>query len=234
PAGPYFGDDGRQQAVRGFLGEQYFSFRGDATWSVSDRGAPAVLVARCDHRGDVALRNLTGPPFAEQRLSCRVPSGDHFEGALPLTADQARLLLAGGGGNNVAVRPSSGGDWTVGVLSPKFPDTMARVEVSNGLTGFDGSAGGTIRQVAPDFVQTRGLGVTVFCVRGVRLELRVSGRPLTTVSCDDDAQVVAPGLVSVVVPDRVATAAGMVPGRPVTVDVRSVGRQTGQWTVAIN
>ena len=82
PAGPYFDDDGTARAVPGYRGSGYFTFTGAAQWSLS---VPVpqlahVIVARCEHRGDLDL----GDGGPEQRLSCRVPVGDHYEGALVL------------------------------------------------------------------------------------------------------------------------------------------------------
>jgi hypothetical protein len=229
PAGPYFGADGRATAP-GFRGEQYFTFTGDATWSVLARNLPVVVVARCDRRGDLSLRNVSAPAVRRQ-LSCRVPAGDHYEGALPLTADEAQKLLAGSGAN-VSVRPSSGGDWTVAVLYPKYPDSIDRSSVRDVFSGFDHPRGGTFRQLIPSFDEARAFSITVVCVRDVQLEFRVSGRLLTTVTCDEDADVIAPGLLGVLITDRTATAAGLVPRQTVTLEVRSTGRQTGQWAVA--
>jgi hypothetical protein len=72
--------------------------------------------------------------------------------------------------------------------------------------------------------------VVAVCVRDVRLELTVRGRPLATLACDD-AQVSAPGLVNTGIGAGAARALGLRGLQRVTIDVRSVGRQTDQWAV---
>jgi hypothetical protein len=100
PSGPYFDEDGGPLTVPGYRGSAYFMFSGDDSWSalVPFPWLPHVIVARCQHRGDLGLGD---PGVAERRLSCRVPVGDHFEGAL--------LSPAGGnaGPSEVSLRPGS-------------------------------------------------------------------------------------------------------------------------------
>lgn len=191
------------------------------------------MVARCAHAGDLRLRNVSGSG-PELRLRCRVPVGDHWEGALPLDPNQVGVLLAAApAGGNVAVRPSSLGSWTVGLLVPNYAASIEREQVAAALfSGFDHPAGGPLTVTIPDYIrQQHEFVVVVFCVRDVRLEFRVAGRPLTTVACTDEADPVNHGVVTVQVPERTLTALGLRPLQKVTVDVRSTGRQTSEWAV---
>jgi hypothetical protein len=223
PAGPYFGDDGGSRTVSGYRGSGYFTFTGTARWSVPVSLPGLVVVARCEHRGDLTLAGLTG---TEQRLSCRVPVGNHYEGALPVP----------GGGRptpvDVAVRPGSGGGWTVGLLQPLFPDRLTPANVAGSLlTGFGAPGGGRMTITVPSGVDNGvPMMVVAVCVRDVRLELTVRGLPLATLSCDDD-QVSAPGLVNAEIGPGVVHALGLRGLQRVAIDVRSVGRQTDQWAV---
>jgi hypothetical protein len=85
PAGPYFDDAGTPRSVAGYRGASYFPFSGPTTWSLPVRPfvERIVVVARCAERGDLTLADLTGPG-STPTLSCRVPVGDHYEGALLL------------------------------------------------------------------------------------------------------------------------------------------------------
>jgi len=231
PTGPYFADDTTSHPVKGYRGGQYFAFDGDATWSVIP--SAGVVVARCEHAGDLRLRNVSGSG-PELRLSCRVPVGDHWEGALPLDPNQVGVLLAAApAGGNVAVRPSSLGSWTVGLLVPLYAGSIGREQVPGALlSGFDHPAGGPLTLTIPGLVrEAHGFVVVVFCVRDVRLEFRVTGRLLTTVACTDEADPVNHGVVTVLVPEETVTALGLRPLQRVVVDVRSTGRQTDQWAV---
>jgi hypothetical protein len=224
PAGPYFADDGAARSVRGYQGSGYFAFAGAARWSLSlpAPNLPYVIVVRCEHRGDLEL----GVSGAERRVSCRVPVGDHYEGALPLTA------ATGPRSEEVPVRPGSGGNWTVGVLQPLFPDRLTREEVPDALlAGFGSPGGGRMTVALPSTVDTAGtMVVAAVCVRDVRLELTLDGRPLAEIGCDD-AHVSAPGVVMAQVPAGTVRALGLRGLQRVTIDVRSVGRPTGQWAI---
>jgi hypothetical protein len=227
PAGPYFADDGASTHVPGYRGSAFFTFSGDARWSVA-RPLPAlqrVVVARCEHPGDLTLAGLAG---ADRRLSCRVPVDDHYEGALPLPGDAG----AGSGATDVAVRAGSGGSWTVGVLEPLFLDRITPGDVRGALlAGFGSPGGGRMTVTLPGTVDTATTAVVVaVCVRDVRLELTVGGRPLARISCDD-AHVSAPGLVTAQVSAATVRTLGLRGLQRVTIDVRSVGRATDQWAI---
>lgn len=233
PPGPYFTSGAEPVSVRGYHGGQYFTFSGDSTWYTAPVDASrTVVVARCEHRGDLVLRDGAGAG-PELRLSCRVPVGDHWEGARPLDAAQTRTILgATSSGAAVTVRPSSAGLWSVGVLEPLYPDAISRQQVRQYFNGFDHPAGGPYRITVPGTLgDAHGFGISVYCVQDVRLEFRVSGRLLATAACSGDATAVQSGGMSVFVPERTATALGLRPGRPATLDVRSTGRQTGQWAL---
>jgi hypothetical protein len=227
PAGPYFGDDGSSRAVPGYRGSGYFRFSGDASWNVSPWFPllSHVIVARCEHRGDLGIGE---PGAAQRRLSCRVPVGDHFEGALPLPAGAG----AGGDAGEVAVRPGSVGSWTIGVLEPLFPERITPADVRGSLlTGFGSPSGGRMTVTLPGTVDSGGtLEVAAVCVRDVRLSLSIAGRPLTVVSCDD-ASARVPGLVTAQVPPETVRILGLRGLQRVTIDVRSVGRSTDQWAI---
>jgi hypothetical protein len=181
-----------------------------------------VVVARCEHPGDLQL----GDRGAEWRLSCRVPVGDHYEGALVLSAG------TGPGSGDVAVRPGSGGSWTVGVLQPLFPDRITAGNVPGALLdGFGSPGGGRVTVTLPSTVDTAATaGVVAVCVRGVRLELTLGGWPLVEISCDD-AHAAGPGLVTAQVPAGTVRTLRLRGLQRVTIDVRSVGRQTEQWAI---
>ena len=231
PAGPYFGDGGTSRTVTGYRGSSYFTFSGPATWSVAVRPfiERAVVVARCAERGDLTLADLTGPGSAP-KLSCRVPVGDHFEGALLI--DPSRL--AGNSRDStvmtVRLRPGSGGSWSVGLLEPLYPERITADQVRGDLLdGFTSPGGGRIQVTVPiHFRFRRQLSVTAVCVRDVRLQLTLDGRPAGVVVCDD-ASVEVYGQVTFAVSEPVA--AGLRGGQRVTIDVRSIGRRTDQWAI---
>ena len=224
PAGPYFDDAGAARAVPGYRGSGYFTFTGDARWSLSLPlpALPHAIVARCERRGDLAL----GIPGGERRLSCRVPVGGHYEGALLLPAG------AGAGPGDVAVRAGSAGSWTIGVLQPLFVDRLTPEDVRGALlTGFGSPSGGRMTVTLPGTVDTGTTMVFVaVCVRDVRLELTVGSRPLVEISCDD-AHAFARGLVTAQVSAGTVRTLGLRALQRVTVDVRSVGRSTEQWAI---
>jgi hypothetical protein len=224
PAGPYFDDDGTARAVPGYRGSGYFTFAGAARWSLSlpEPALPRVIVARCEHRGDLEL----GLGGGQRRLSCRVPVGDHYEGALPLPAGP------GPGSAEVAVRPGSGGGWTVGVLQPLFPDRITPANVPGALiAGFGSPGGGRMTVTLPSTLDTATtMVVNAVCVRDVRLELTLRGRPLVEISCDN-AHVSSPGVVTAQVSAGTVRTLGLRGLQRVTIDVRSVGRSTGQWAI---
>lgn len=229
PPGPYFADDGTSKSVRGYSGEHYFTFTDRRTWGVVSRPVPVTVAARCDRPGDLTLsaESAGGVTPPDVRLSCRVPVGDHFEGALPLTALQRF-------GGLVDVVPGLGsGSWTVGLLTPLYPDRFDPAQLTTKLiNGLGHPAGGSFRVTIPGTVpQAHGFGVDVLCIRDVRLEFLVSGRLLTTVNCTDDAKVVSPGYIGVLVPERTLTGLGLRPRQVVMMEVRSTGRQTDQWSV---
>jgi hypothetical protein len=209
--------------VPGYRGSGYFTFSGAAQWSLS-LPAPElghVIVARCGHPGDLQL----GDRGAEQRLSCRVPVGDHYEGALVLRAG------AGPESGEVPLRPGSGGRWSVGVLQPLFPDRITPANVPGALLdGFGSPGGGRMTVTLPSTVDAGAAEVVAVCVRDVRLELTMGGRPLVEISCDN-AHAAAPGLVTTQVPAATIRALGLRGLQRVTIDVRSVGRQTEQWAI---
>jgi hypothetical protein len=233
PAGPYFTDDGTSRAVDGYRGSAYFAFRGDAEWSVpvSFPGLRHALVARCTDRGDLQLANrvAAGPALV---LRCRVPVGDHYEGALPIDETAyTRLVGKPEGSATVNVRPGSPGDWTVGVLEALFPDRIGPANVAGALlSGFGAPTGGQIPVTVPtSLTTTRSLIVTFVCGRGVQLELTVDGRPAGVATCDD-AHVTGPGLVSYAIGDPVLQQLGLREGQRVSLGVRPV-RPTDQWAV---
>ena len=85
---------------------------------------------------------------------------------------------------------------------------------------------------APATVDTAGTMVSSrWCVRDVRLELTVGGRPLAGISCDDAHAAASPGLVMAQVPAGTIRALGLRGLQRVTIDVRSVGRQSEQWAI---
>jgi hypothetical protein len=230
PAGPYFAADGRPESVAGYRGSSYFAFSGDAAWSASINftALSHVVVARCDHPGDLGLSGLGG----QLRLSCRTPVEGHYEGALTVVPEKAVMFTRSATGGNVRVRPGSPGRWAVGLLQPLFPDRLSRAEVAGAdLTGFADPAGGRVSAVVPGPVE-QGLSVRVTCVRGVRLELTVAGRELGVARCED-AAVDVYGNVSLTVRAPALRELGLRPGGPVTVDVRSTGRRTAEWAVTV-
>lgn len=236
PAGPYFDDAGTPLSVPGYRGASYFPFSGPTTWSLPVRPFDErfveriVVVARCAERGDLTLADLAGPG-STPTLSCRVPVGDHYEGALLL--DPRRAAGAGAQDSTVAtvrLRPGSGGAWAVGLLEPLFPDRIGADNVRGSqLDGFASPGGGRIPVTVPSyFSSSRGLFVTVVCVRDVRLELTLDGRAAGVVVCDD-ASVEVDGVVTFAIREPVVT--GLRAGQRVSLDVRPVGRRTDQWAV---
>jgi hypothetical protein len=232
PAGPYFDDAGTPRSVAGYRGASYFPFSGPTTWSLPVRPLVerVVVVARCAERGDLTLADLTGPG-STPTLSCRVPVGDHYEGALQV--DPRRAAGAGAQDSTVAtvrLRPGSGGGWAVGLLEPLFPDRIGADNVRGSqLNGFTSPGGGRIPVTVPSDVRSpRGLLVTVACVRDVRLQLSVDGRAAGVLMCDD-SHTESYGLVTFTIPEPIV--AGLRAGQHVSLDVRPVGRRTDQWAV---
>jgi hypothetical protein len=239
PTGPYFGDDGEPRRVAGYSGSTYFAFRGDAGWALAGNypPRPAVVVARCERRGDLTLRDLVGPG-TEQRLSCRVPVGGHYEGALLLNRWPTGPGATGTPAVvTAAVRPGSSGDWMVGVLQPLYPERLTAADLRrpllNGrralLDGFRSPAGGEIPlTLSSDFTFGRGVFVMATCVRGVRLRLALAGRDAGELTCDDRSATLF-GLVNY--PIRDPFVAGLRPGQRITLEVRPVESRNGQWAI---
>lgn len=231
PAGPYFGEDRSAQSVPGYRGSGYFSFRGTDAWAFLPPvpPLPQVIVASCEERGELTLRNLTGPG-SQQRLSCRVPVGDHFEGALPLRTGQ----VVSGPGQLVPVTvdlaAGSGGAWRIGVLEPTYPQRLTAADLGRYLLdGFTSPAGGTVPVVLSSNIQfTRGLTVFATCVRGVQLRMTLAGRDAGALTCDDKSSH-AYGLAQHSITERVV--AGLRSGQRVTLEVRPVGPRNDQWAI---
>jgi hypothetical protein len=226
PAGPYFGDDGTSRTVPGYRGSGYFTFGGDAVWSynVPFPMLPVAIAVGCERRGDLTLRGLGD----DRRISCRVPVGDHYEGALLLPARFGGVLSKASVPTDVHVQPDSPGRWQVGVLQPLFPDRLTAADLSGQLSGYEP---GRIDLVVPSyFQQNRTLTFFAECVRGVQLEIRISGRPAGTLNCvdrnlDDD------GLVEFQIRDPDATRLGLRPLQHFLVDVRQVAGAPKQWAI---
>ena len=225
PTGPYFGEDGGPLTVPGYRGGSYFMFTGDDSWSllVPFPHLPHVIVARCQHPGDL---RLDAAGAAQRRLSCRVPVGDHFEGALLSPAG------ASAGPSEVSLRPGSGGNWSIGILQPLFPERITPANVRGSLlAGFGSPSGGRVTVTLPSFLDaSTPMAVMAVCVRDVRLALSIAGRTLTVLSCNDES-VSGPGLVTAQVPAETVRRLGLRGLQRVTIDVRSVGRQTDQWAI---
>jgi hypothetical protein len=229
PAGPYFSDDGESAAVPGYGGSNYFAFTGAAGWSFATQfsGLRHVIVARCERPGDLTLRGLTDAG-SEATLSCRVPVGDHYEGALPLAPDATPSRPDGGPvSTTVDLTPGSGGRWNVGVLEPLFPDRITPADVPDSLLdGFTSPAGGPITVTVPgNFRYTRRVTVVAQCVRGVQLAVTVAGRRAGLVDCAAGRPVVY-GVVYGSVSDP-----SLVAFQRVRLDFRQVAGPSGQWAV---
>lgn len=231
PAGPYFDDAGTSRTVPGYRGRGYLTFSGAATWSLAVRPfvERVVVVARCAERGDLTLTDLTGPGSAP-KLSCRVPVGDHYEGALVLDPKRVAGADQGSTATTVRLRAGSGGTWAVGLLEPLYPDRFSPADVSGSLLdSFTSPDGGRIPVTVPnDFRFGHGLFVTVVCVRDVRLQLSVDGRAAGVLVCDD-AHTESYGLVTFAIGEPAVS--GLRAGQRVSLDVRPVGRRTDQWAV---
>lgn len=228
PAGPYFGDDGDSRTVPGYRGSGYFAFDGDAVWSyaVPVPGLPKVIVVGCENRGDLTLRGLGD----DRRISCRVPAGDHYEGALPLPLPvrPSGPLYASNASIDVHVEPGTPGRWHVGVLQPLFLDRLTANDLRGLLSGYEP---GSIDLIVPStFQQSRTLVVTAECVRGVQLEIRISGRPAGTLDCVE-RNVVFGGLVQMKIGDPVVTQLGLRPLQHVLIEFRQVAGPPKQWGI---
>lgn len=226
PAGPYFGDQGDSRTVPGYRGSGYFAFDGDAVWSyaVPIPGLPNVIVVGCENRSDLTLHGLGD----DRRISCRVPAGDHYEGALPLPARPAGPLHAANARIDVHVEPGTPGRWHVGVLQPLFADRLTANDLRGLLSGY---SPGRIDLVVPSaFQQSRTLTIFAECVRGVRLEVRISGRPAGTLDCVD-RNVYAGGLVEMTIRDPVVAQLGLRPLQHVLVEFRQVAGPPKQWGI---
>jgi hypothetical protein len=227
PAGPYFGDDGTDRSLPGYRGSAYFSFTDDATWSyaVQIPGLTQVVVARCEHPSDITFRRLLGQ---DRRLSCRVPVGDHYEGAVRLAPVQVENPPPA---TDVRVEPGAPGDWRVGVLEPLFPDRLTADDLAGRpLTGYSGP--GRIPAVVPSDLRSGVLSIIVDCVRGIRLEILVDGRPATTVACTD-ANVIGYGAVNAVIPAADVQRLGLRPLQRIQVSARQLAGPAHQWAVSV-
>ena len=226
PAGPYFGDDGTSRTVPGYRGSGYFTFGGNAVWSYNAPFPvlPVVIMVGCESRGDLTLRGLGD----DRRISCRVPVGDHYEGALLLPARFVGVLSKADVPVDLHVEPNSPGRWQVGVLQPLFPDRLTADDLRGELSGFEP---GRIDLVVPSyFRQTRTLTFFAECVRGVQLEIRISGRPAGTLNCVD-RNLNDDGLVEFSIRDPDASRLGLRPLQHVLVDVRQVAGPPKQWAI---
>ena len=226
PAGPYFGDDGTSRAVPGYRGSGYFTFDGDAVWSYNAPFSmlPVVIMVGCESRGDLILRGLGD----DRRISCRVPVGDHYEGALLLPARFVGIMSKNTATADVHVEPGTPGRWQVGVLQPLLPDRLTADDLRGELSGYEP---GRIDMVVPSyFGQSRTLTVFAECVRGVRLEIRISGRPAGTLDCAD-RNVNDDGLIEHTIRDPYVTRLGLRPMQHILVDFRQVAGPPKQWAI---
>jgi hypothetical protein len=226
PAGPYFSDDGTSRAVPGYRGSGYFTFGGDAVWSYNAPFPmlPVVIMVGCESRGDLTLRGLGD----DRRISCRVPVGDHYEGALLLPARFVGVLSKADVPVDVRVQPDSPGRWHVGVLQPLLPDRLTADDLRGVLSGYEP---GRIDMFVPSyFGQSRTLAVFAECVRGVKLEIRISGRPAGTLDCAD-RNVNDDGLVEHQIGEPDVTRLGLRPLQHILVDFRQVAGPPKQWAI---
>ena len=228
PAGPYFGDDRQQRQVPDFRAVSPFTFSGAANWNAvySPLSGRHVVAAYCDRPGDLVLRGLGD---RDRRLICRVPFGDHYEGALLLPEDP--LLISDM--HDVHLLPGSGGEWTVTLLQKLYPEQLSQGDLRAALlSGLGSPRGGRFTITVPSTVdEARSLNFVAECLRGVRLRLSVGGRPLVDVVCDD-AHVAEAGLpVTAKATYEAVQALGLRELQRVTIDVRSIGRQTDQWAI---
>jgi hypothetical protein len=228
PAGPYFDDDGQERQIPDFRRVSPLTFSGTASWDAvyAPTSIRHVVVASCDRPGDLVLRGIGD---RDRRLSCRVPVGDHHEGALLLPEDP--LLMSDM--HRVDLIPGSGGEWTVSLLQKLYPEQLSQGDLSAALlSGLGSPGGGQFTVTIPSTIDdAHALMVIGECLRGVRLQLSIGGRPLVDFRCDD-AHLAEAGLpVTAQVTAETIRALGLRGLQRVTIDVRSIGRQTDQWAI---
>jgi hypothetical protein len=242
PAPPYFDDIGRP-AVPGYTA---VSHTYDLTAPLEDiipgRGdgySRHLIVARCEKTGVGTVRNLAGPYVT---VDCSRRVGDHFEGVAVVDPAQAKELLAEGpskpypSGLNVRVEPGSPGRWVVAILQSNAPESLPPWSDPGSRPLVEGPHtpdGTTVEITVP---ARGGVGVTVECVAGVRLDFSVPTGALGTADCDPTRTVLPAlpdmldGRVQIFLGANLARL-GLRPGQRVPLTIRSVGRDTDQWRV---
>jgi hypothetical protein len=233
PAPPWFSDTG-EVTVPGY---SFSATSREQTGPWEGRLAPPLgfrqlVVARCDRRGDITVRNLAGPSLPV-RCSHRV--GDHYEGIAALDAGQAGEVLALSGidpegGPNVSVEPARSDRWLLTVLTANAPDgdlpppprPSARLLADGSRT----PTGTTVDVTMP----RADLTLAVQCAAGVRLAFSVPTGPLGTIECDPlRPNHMSAGMVSLNVRRAQLARLGLQPGERVALTVQTSGPNSDQW-----
>lgn len=244
PAPPYFDAVGRPAVV----GYSWLVGPRDLTGPLDDLGINgpgefrALVVARCEQRGTLTVRNSAGPTAA---VACTRRVGDHFEGITALTPSQLGDILEQHpprdlypGGYNVRYEPGSAGSWVVAILTANDPDRLRPWSDPGSRALVEGSRypdGTTVEITIPGVRGPEGydaLDLSVECVAGVRIAFSVPAGDLGVADCDPlRRNHMMDGRVGVGVARAELARLGLRVGQRVPLTIRSVGRDTDQWRV---
>ena len=247
PPGPwYVGQPFGLAVVPGWATVDTIEVDGPVDWFDPISNAPFgyLVVLRCERPGSVVVRNLNrgGPSIV---VPCDRRQGGHLEGVARIEPDDAQRLLAQvpDAATNVRFEPDGTGATLVTLMRARAREPL-QPWVDEGpplVEGVRHPAGTTFGITVPGRVGVSGvtIGITVDCVAGVRLEFTGPAGALATVTCDPLAagppgspEGMREGRQTVYIPADQVARAGLRPGRPARLTVRSVGRDTDQWRVA--
>ncbi len=237
PAPPWFDDLGRMRQLPGF-GPMVIDRALDGPTPVmyqysASMSREVLLLAWCERPGDLKVRNPTSG--STEVVRCRIPVGNHHEGALLLSPEQAGALGEVGRGQveNIVAEPGSAGPWYFSIARSVRPSRITTggggwvlAEGPRTPRGTTVAATVPVEPPGPDLPPGYGFVVGAECVVGVELAVSIRGVELGTISCTPDA--LNPG---VHVPEARFRELGIRRGDRVQLTIRSVGRDTDQWRV---
>ena len=187
-----------------------------------------LLLAWCERPGDLTVRNPVSG--STEVVRCRIPVGDHHEGALLLPPERAELLGETGPDQveNIVAEPGSAGRWYLSIaraIRPTRLTTGVRDVLAEGRETTVSVMVPT-EPPGPDVPPDYGFSITAECVEGVELAVSTRGVELGTISCRPDSD--PPGFD---VSEARLRELGIRRGDRLPLTIRSVGRDTDQWRV---
>lgn len=244
PKPPYF--DGVQ--MRQLPGWMYVG----GTWDLAEneplRGVTAfeptsetwyLVLTRCEQKGELTVRNRENGENVVAR--CRIPVGDHFEGAAAVSPEQGRRLswIVADDLNSIEVAAGSPGAWMVGVQQARAPERLddnVNIGAPWLMDGRRMRDGGTVEITVPRR-RAPGVGFVLDaeCVAGVRLTFRVPAGEIGSLTCDPlapgDERVsdMLEGRVTLTVTSQDLNRLGLARGQRVALTVERSGTATDQW-----